>query len=73
MEAVMQNVRETVNKVVDIMMKEHGPAYTAGYLNTFLIRVIENGVPLDSMKETFLFELLNAGIEAKSTSISKRA
>lgn len=56
------DVRSTVNRVVDAMVKDHGHAYAAGFLNTFLIRVIEESVKEDLEKSMILIRLLSDGI-----------
>lgn len=58
----MSDVRTTVNKVVDSMIRDNGYEYTAGFLNTFLIRVIEESVQSESEKQMILIRILSDGI-----------
>ena len=65
----MTEVRETVDKVVNAMIRDHGAEYTAGYLNSFLVRIIESGVNDEIERSMILMELLAAGINSRIDAI----
>jgi hypothetical protein len=65
----MTEVRETVDKVVNAMIRDHGAEYAAGYLNSFLVRIIEKGVKDDIERSMILIELLADGIGSKIDAI----
>jgi hypothetical protein len=66
----MTEVRETVDRVVSAMIRDHGADYTAGYLNSLLVRIIEKGVKDDIERSMILIELLGAGIESRIDAIN---
>jgi hypothetical protein len=55
-------LNDTVRKVTDTMIKNQGYAYTAGYLQSVLVEIIDRYVKEDSDLSMIQIRLLSAGI-----------
>lgn len=61
-----KNLNETVRKITDSMIESKGYAYTAGYLQSLLVEIIDDYVTDDEDLSMLQIRLLEAvGVDAK--------
>jgi hypothetical protein len=66
----MTNVAETVTKVVNTMIRDHGADYTSCWLGKMLTEVIEKDVKDSIAREMIMIRLLADGICSQLDSIA---